>query len=73
MKKKLVLKTETIRQMQPRELSHVAGGTSYNSYCLNGCLVLNTNIVGGLPSMVYSRCGDTTGDIIRDPADQIRH
>jgi len=51
-KKKLVLKTETIKCMEPAELRQVNGGSDINGQCV----VLNTNIVGGLKS-IEGRCG----------------
>jgi hypothetical protein len=49
-KRKLVLKTETVRQMQPSELRQVAGGTAFETNCYCG-LYVNTAIVGTLVSM----------------------
>ena len=60
-KKKLVLKTETVRQMQTETLSRVVGGTiiyfSYtcNATCYN-CQYVNTAIAGGTKSMPATLC-----------------
>ena len=61
-KKKLVLKTETVRQMESGSLSRVVGGTSIIAYsyscyatCHN-CQYVNTSVQGGTKSMPATLC-----------------
>jgi hypothetical protein len=61
-KKKLVLKTETVRQMQSGSLTRVVGGTSIiaisytcNATCYN-CQYVNTTLVGGTKSYPATLC-----------------
>lgn len=65
-KKKLVLKTETVRQMDRPQLRQAVGGTFYYSLggsCYN-CVYVNTAIAGGTKSMPATLCqtlGGLTG------------
>jgi hypothetical protein len=63
-KKKLSLKTETIREMKPASLREVVGGSDV----YGNCIYVNTAIVGGLKS-IDGRCGINLFTSAINPAD----